>query len=132
VKLLLDSNVVLRMLMARRRLTPRALRLLEDDRNQLFFSFASLWEVAIKVAVGKLDLPAGSAESLLPELHKLGVTLLPIDQASILRTQTLPHFTNHKDPFDRLLVAQALEFGLTILSSDRDLALYAAPVIWRY
>lgn len=131
MKLLLDSNVTLWMLMDRRRLTSRALRLLEDGRNELFFSLASLWELAIKVAIGKLDLPGGSAESVLPELHKLGVTLLPIDQASILRTQTLPHFAGHKDPFDRLLVAQALEFGLTILSSDRNLALYSAPVMWR-
>ncbi len=119
------------MLSDRRRLTPRALRLIADDRNELFFSLVTLWEIAIKIAKGKLAIPGGAAESLLPELQKLGVVVLPIDQASILRTQTLPHFPDHKDPFDRILVAQALELGLTIVTADRDFPRYAAPVIWR-
>ncbi len=118
------------MLSDRKRLTARALRLIEDDRNELFFSLASIWEVAIKIAKGKLAIPGGAAESLLPELKKLGVMVLPIDQPSILRTQTLPQFPDHKDPFDRLLVAQALELGLTILTADRDIVRYSATVVW--
>jgi PIN domain nuclease of toxin-antitoxin system len=130
VKLLLDANVLLWMLSDRQRLTKRARRLVEDDRNELFFSLASVWEVAIKIAKGKLIIPGGTAESLLPELQKLGVVVLPIDQLSIFRTQTLPQFGDHKDPFDRILVAQALELGLTILTADSDIPRYSVPVIW--
>ena len=130
MRLLLDTNVVLWILSDPQRLTKRARRLVEDDRNDLFFSLASVWEVAIKIAKGKLTIPGGSAESLLPELQKLGVVLLPIDQPSILRTQTLPQFPDHKDPFDRILVAQAVELGLTILTADSDMQRYSVPVIW--
>jgi PIN domain nuclease of toxin-antitoxin system len=130
MRLLLDANVVLWMLSDPQRLTKRARRIVEDDRNELFFSLASVWEVAIKIAKGKLIIPGGTAESLLPELQKLGVVVLPIDQLSIFRTQTLPQFADHKDPFDRILVAQAVELGLTILTGDSDIPRYSVPVIW--
>jgi PIN domain nuclease of toxin-antitoxin system len=129
LRLLLDSNVLLWALSDRNRLTPRVRRLLEANEHELFVSRASVWELSIKVAKGKLEMPGSSIRSLLAELGKMGILILPIGDAHILRTETLPH--HHGDPFDRMLVAQALEEDCTILSSDATLAAYDAKVIWR-
>jgi len=129
LRLLLDSNVLLWSLSDRKRLTPRVRRMLEDGHNELFVSQASVWELSIKVAKGKLALPGSSVRSLLDQIAKTGMNVLPIEDAHILRTETLLH--HHRDPFDRILVAQALEEDLTILTSDADIPKYDAPVIWR-
>ena len=129
MRLLLDSNVLLWSLSERKRIAPRVRRMLEDGQNELFVSRASVWELSIKVAKGKLAMPGSSVRSLLEQIARTGMTVLPIEDAHILRTETLPH--HHRDPFDRILVAQALEEGLTILSCDSEIPKYDAPVIWR-
>ena len=128
MRLLLDSNVFLWLLTNRAFLTRRTLALLEDDSNEMFVSSASLWELAIKVAKGKLILPGSSVASLYKQATLIGVTILPITTAHILRTETLPH--HHRDPFDRMIVAQAIEENLTILTSDSEIPRYSVPVIW--
>ncbi|MES2393605.1 MAG: type II toxin-antitoxin system VapC family toxin [Acidobacteriota bacterium] len=125
---LLDSNVVLWMLGEPQKLTPAVLRLLEDGGNSLVVSTASVWELSIKVAKGKLALPGGSVRELLEQLDLLGVALLPVGREHILRTEVLPHL--HGDPFDRMIVAQAMVEKLPILSSDPMLARYGATVLW--
>jgi PIN domain nuclease of toxin-antitoxin system len=129
LRLLLDSNVLLWALSDRKRLTAKVRRLLESEEQELLVSRASIWELSIKVAKGRLEMPGSSVQSLLDEIGKMGVLILPIRDAHILRTETLPH--HHGDPFDRMIVAQALEEGCTILSSDTALAAYDARVIWR-
>jgi len=129
LRLLLDSNVLLWALSDRKRLTAKVRRLIESDEHELFVSRASIWELSIKVAKGRLEMPGSSIQSLLDEIGKMGMLILPIVDAHILRTETLPH--HHGDPFDRMIVAQALEEGCTILSSDAALAAYDAKVIWR-
>jgi len=123
LRLLLDSNVLLWALSDRKRLTAKVRRLLELDEHELFVSRASIWELSIKVAKGRLEMPGSSVRSL------LGILILPISDAHILRVQTLPH--HHGDPFDRMIVAQALEEDCTILSSDVAMAAYDARVIWK-
>jgi PIN domain nuclease of toxin-antitoxin system len=113
----------------RPRLTPRVLSLLSDEGNELFVSPASLWELSAKTARGRLPMPDSSIRFLLERIEQTGMITLPIETANILRTETLPH--HHGDPFDRLIVAQALEEGLTILTSDSDISKYDAPVIWK-
>lgn len=129
MRLLLDSNVLVWSLSDRKRLTPRVRRMLEDNQNELFVSRVSVWELSIKVAKGKLTMPGSSVRSLLEQIAETGMTVLPIEDAHILRTETVPH--HHRDPFDRILVAQALEGGLTILTSDSEISKYDAPVIWQ-
>ena len=129
MKLLLDSNVLLWALSDRKRLTAKVRRLLESDEHELFVSRASVWELSIKVAKGRLEMPGASIQSLLDEVGKMGMLILPISDAHILRTETLPQA--HGDPFDRMIVAQALVEGCVILSSDVGLAAYDARVIWR-
>ena len=113
----------------RKRLTAKVRRLLESDEHELFVSRASVWELSIKVAKGRLEMPGSSIRSLLDEVARTGMLILPISDAHILRTETLPH--HHGDPFDRMIVAQALVEGCVILSSDVGLAAYDARVIWR-
>jgi PIN domain nuclease of toxin-antitoxin system len=104
-------------------------RLIESDEHELFVSRASIWELSIKVAKGRLQMPGSSIQSLIDEIGKMGLMILPIGDAHILRTETLPH--RHGDPFDRMIVAQALEEDCTILSSDDAMAGYDARVIWK-
>jgi PIN domain nuclease of toxin-antitoxin system len=73
-------------------------------------------------------MPGNSVKYLLDELTRTRTSILPITRAHILRTETLHH--HHGDPFDRMIIAQALEENLTILTADADIPRYAAPVIW--
>jgi PIN domain nuclease of toxin-antitoxin system len=129
MRVLLDANVVIWLVTDKPRLSPKALAILEDDDNELFVNRASLWEVSAKTSAGRLDLPGNSIRSVLDDLKLLDVTVLPITDDLILQTETLPW--HHADPFDRIVVAQALAEGLTILTADREIPLYDAPVIWK-
>ena len=129
MRLLLDSNVLLWALSDRKRLTAKVRRLLELDEHELFVSRASIWELSIKVAKGRLEMPGSSVRSLLDEIGKMGILILPISDAHILRVQTLPH--HHGDPFDRMIVAQAKANGLALLvSSDAEIAAHYPRTIW--
>jgi PIN domain nuclease of toxin-antitoxin system len=128
LRLLLDSNVLYWAFFQGQSLTPRVRQLLEDDRNDLFVSRASIWELSAKTARGRLAMPESSVRFLLERIEQTGMTIIPIEDAHILRTETLPH--HHSDPFDRLIVAQAMEQNLTILSSDDEIPLYDVKVIW--
>jgi PIN domain nuclease of toxin-antitoxin system len=90
-------------------------------------SVASIWEIAIKSAIGKLDAPADLPQRIAshPDFMMLAIT-----PAHAWRTRTLPRFDDHKDPFDRLLVAQALEENLRIATPDRAFARYGVEVVW--
>lgn len=128
MKLLLDSNVLLRSIFDRTLLTPTVLQLLVDESNNLFVSRATLWELSIKIAKGKLEMPGSSIQYLLDQIERMGMTVVPIENSHILRTGTLP--AHHRDPFDRMIVAQAIEEDFAILSSDQHIPLYGAKVVW--
>jgi len=101
--------------------------LVEDRRNELFLSAVSSWEIVIKHAMGRLDLPA-SPETLIPEqMRRSGVTGLPIEHAHAIRVGALP--LHHRDPFDRLLIAQAQIESLAILTADPVFGRYAVEVV---
>lgn len=109
-------------------LSPRARRVLTHSENELLFSMASLWELTIKIAKGKL-IPVGSSiRDILTVLRKSGVEILPVRVDHLLRLETLP--TPHSDPFDRLLIAQAIEEELTILTNDAQFRHYPAKLVW--
>jgi len=96
-----------------------------DPRNAVYVSAASTWEIAIKAALGKIrtNLPALAAA-----VHATGFDELAVSIPHTLRLQALP--PHHRDPFDRILVAQALEEGLTIVTHDPAFASYPAPTLW--
>ena len=115
------------MLMAPERFTEDSRSLLEASENDLYLSAASAWEIAIKYGLGKLTLPGRPAE-LVPELmSKTAVAALPVLHSHALRVADLP--MHHRDPFDRLLVAQAQLEDLLILTADPQLEPYEVAIL---
>jgi PIN domain nuclease of toxin-antitoxin system len=104
------------------KLGAQAQELIEDDTIELLFSAASAWEIAIKVGVGKLQLPERPSTYLPSRIHSSGVSPLAVSHVHAAGVADLPH--HHRDPFDRLLIAQALGEGVPILSSDAQLDPY--------
>jgi len=102
--------------------------LLVRPDSEIYVSVASAWEIAIKYAVGRLALPQRPDHFVPVHRAKLGAALLPIDEESALHVTRLPGI--HKDPFDRVLIAQAMVEGYSIVSHDRVFPQYPVPVIW--
>lgn len=127
MNLLVDTHVWLWSLSSPERLSTEARGLLSSSRNVVYLSAASAWELAIKSALGKIDLPE-PVESYVPgRMARQGLTALPVTHAHALRVATLP--AHHRDPFDRLLVAQALVERLPILTADAVFDRYDVEVI---
>ncbi len=116
MKLLLDTHVFLWFIMGSPHLSAEARALIEDEKNRKFISVASLWEIAIKSSIGKLSLSAAFDQLIPQQLRLNGFELLPIEIAHLATVTTLPF--HHRDPFDRLLIAQAMTEQMPIVSSD--------------
>jgi len=125
MKFLLDTHLLLWAAGVPQRLSRQARVLIEDSDNELLFSAASLWEVAIKRGLGREDFKV-DARLLRRGLLDNGYTELPIISDHVVATESLPPI--HKDPFDRLLVAQATVEGVTLLTMDSVVAEYPGPV----
>jgi PIN domain nuclease of toxin-antitoxin system len=125
MKLLLDTHLLLWAAGVPERLSPQARSLIEAPEHELVFSAASLWEVAIKGGLGRDDFQV-DARLLRRGLLDNGYLELPITSAHAVAVTTLPPL--HRDPFDRLLVAQALSEGITLLTADALVAQYPGPV----
>ncbi len=124
MKLLLDTHAALWWLADDERLGRTAAAHVADASNQVLLSAAVVLEVAIKRALGKLDVPDGFAATLLAA----GALALPVAIEHAAAVETLPW--HHRDPFDRLLVAQAALEGATLVSADDALRAYDVPVLW--
>ena len=101
---------------------------MSDGSNELLFSAVSGWEIAIKASLGRLDGPHSLDRFIAKHLSRNQIGVLPIQLSHALRVAALPPL--HRDPFDRLLVAQAQIEGLSLLSSDKTLAQYDVDVVW--
>lgn len=122
MRVLLDTQVWLWMLAAPERLSEPSRALVVSADNELLLSAASAWEIAIKYGLGKLRLPEPPGELIPRLMTRTGITPLPVHHRHALHVATLP--TLHRDPFDRLLIAQAQLERLPILTADRSFALY--------
>lgn len=122
MKLLLDTHVFLWFIMGSPNLSVEARTLIEDENNRKFISVASLWEIAIKSSIGKLTLSAPFDQLIPQQLSLNGFELLPIELAHLAAVATLPF--HHRDPFDRLLVAQAMVEKMPIVSIDSAFEAY--------
>jgi PIN domain nuclease of toxin-antitoxin system len=125
MKLLLDTHLLLWAAGDPRRLSKRARTLIDNPDNELLFSAASLWEVAIKRGLGREDFKV-DARLLRRGLLDNGYSELPIISDHVVATESLPPI--HKDPFDRVLVAQATVEGVTLLTIDSLVAQYPGPI----
>ena len=125
MRLLIDTHLLLWAAARSRRLSREARRLLGDPANEVLYSAASLWEIAIKAALRRSDFRVDLA-LLRPALDGMGFVELPVRGAHAERLTSLPPI--HKDPFDRMLVAQSLSEPLLLLTNDAALAVYGDVV----
>jgi PIN domain nuclease of toxin-antitoxin system len=123
VSLLLDSHALLWALHAPERMRPEAVALIQDPRRAVYFSAASAWELEIKVAKGKLVLP----DEWLEAAEHTGFLQIPVTAAIARSSARLPW--HHTDPFDRVLIAQALEDGLQVATRDAVIGAYGVSVL---
>lgn len=122
MRLLLDANIVIWLLASPRRISPAAIQTLGDADNDLFVSTASLMEIAAKASTGRLIFDQESRQKI-----EAMSDWLPVTADHAWKVRTLPPI--HKDPFDRVIVAQAMIEGMTIVTGDRLLLDYGVPVI---
>jgi PIN domain nuclease of toxin-antitoxin system len=128
VKLLLDTHAFLWWVEGTPALGRRARAEVSDPDNEVYFSVASCWELAIKLSLGKLRLTQ-SLERFIPEqLTRNGFALCGLEFRHVAAVAGLPF--HHRDPFDRVLAAQALLDGLAIVSADRVFRKYGVAVVW--
>ena len=128
MKLLLDTHALLWMSDASGRLSAKAAATIMDGRNDLLLSVASWWEIAIKISLGKLELKSDWAPALKREMRHNGITWLSVRPDHCERVCLLPF--HHRDPFDRLLVAQAQVEKLAVVTADPHFAPYGIDVVW--
>ena len=128
MRLLLDTHAFLWWLANDRRLSREARRAIEDPANAVLVSAASAWEIAIKAGLGRLDLPEPPKTYVPDRIARSGFVELPVSVAHAVRVAGLPH--HHRDPFDRLLVAQADVEGVRLVSRDPLLVPYGADLLW--
>lgn len=128
MNLLLDTCTFLWLALPQGKLSAEAIRLIDEESSTLFFSDVSVWEICLKESSGKLPLPGAPRTWLPSRLAFFQVKRLSLEQNAIFRSGELPRL--HADPFDRLLAAQAIECGMTILSPDTPLSGLGASRIW--
>lgn len=128
MKVLVDTHSFIWALLHDHRLSSRAKTLLRDGDSQLVFSLVSLWEIAVKMKIGKLNSLGSSVAYIRDEMNAYGMELLPIRYEHILQLEMLP--PHHSDPFDRLLIAQATAESLPILTNDARIREYPVRVLW--
>ena len=126
MRLLLDTHLLIWAVSDPKRLSTTALALFNDETNQLFFSAASIWEIAIKASHKRPDFLVNVPE-LHAELLRNGYCELAVTSEHTFGVAHMVHL--HKDPFDRLLLAQAIREDLTLMTSDEILASYPGPVL---
>ncbi len=128
MKLLLDTCVFIWLTGSPDNLSAAAKRAINDNRNELWLSHASIWEIHLKHFAGKLTLPEKPRLWFPRQMAVWGISDRPLDLESLHLTSDLPPL--HKDPFDRLLAAQANTHGLTLVSPDGIFSQYGTEVLW--
>jgi PIN domain nuclease of toxin-antitoxin system len=128
MRLLLDTCVFLWLILDDKELTGRVREIFVDPDNEVFLSVVSAWEIAVKYAIGRLDLPEEPRLYIPEQRERHGIQPLSLDEPSSLQVSDLPGI--HSDPFDRMLISQSLIHGLTILSPDELIKKYPVRIIW--
>lgn len=128
MRLLLDTHTLLWWAAAAPELSRDAVTAIRNQRNECYVSLASCWEMAIKVSIGKLGLTIPVERFVTEQCNRDNFRLLPIDFRHVCKVESLPF--HHRDPFDRLLIAQSLLEKMTIVSADAALDAYQVKRIW--
>ena len=128
MKYLLDTAVWMWSVGAPEKLGREGNQILANSSAEIYLSAASSWEIAIKAKIGKYVLPEPPTTYVPKRLGEQGILTLQISQAHSLKIYELP--LHHRDPFDRMIISQALVEEMTVLTSDRDFEKYAVPIVW--
>jgi PIN domain nuclease of toxin-antitoxin system len=126
-RFLLDTHVFLWLIQGDPQLSDRVRAIIADDASQLNFSVVSIWEIAIKLNIGKLKIEH-SIEEIYQLLAQLKIEILPIERLDLDTYLTLP--LHHRDPFDRLIIAQAIDRELILVSADGSFEPYPVQRLW--
>jgi PIN domain nuclease of toxin-antitoxin system len=128
LNILLDTCTFLWLISDSMELSERAREVFQHDSGTVFLSSVSVWEVVVKHALGRLPLPAPPAQFIAGMRALHAIEPLPLEEEAVLMLPRLPDI--HRDPFDRMLVCQALAHGLSLLTPDSVISRYPVPVIW--
>ena len=127
MKLLLDTHIFIWWADQPERLSQAALSALEDEANELLLSVASVWEMQIKIQLGKLKLSLPLKDLIKNQQETNNLTVSPVALTHVLALDALPF--HHKDPFDRLLIAQSIEEDLTLVTADSQFSAYSVKLL---
>lgn len=128
MKYLLDTHTFLWFINDDEALSTTAKALIEDPENSVYLSIASVWEMAIKVSLGKLVVPTPFSEFVMKQLEENGITLLEIKTEHAGLVSTLPF--HHRDPFDRMIIVQSLNEKMPVIGKDEAFDLYKVQRHW--
>lgn len=128
MRLLLDTHCWLWWFAQPKKLDEQVIEKIADETNEVWFSVASLWEMGIKVSIGKLSLPEPINHYVSSRMTQLGARSLEITATHALQVTALPMY--HRDPFDRMLIAQAQIEDMTLVSADSIFRQYEVPLLW--
>ncbi|MHC1725632.1 MAG: type II toxin-antitoxin system VapC family toxin [Syntrophobacteraceae bacterium] len=128
MNILLDTCTFLWVISDSMELSERAREVFRYDSGVVFLSSVSVWEIIVKHALGRLPLPAPPTQFIAGMRTRHDIEFLPLEEEAVLMLSRLPDI--HKDPFDRMLVCQALAHGLSLLTPDTLIRQYPIPVIW--
>lgn len=128
MKYLLDTAVWLWSIDSIERISKVGREVLENRQEEIYFSAAVAWELSIKARLGKLSLPSPPAHCIPAFMEKQGLRALPVTQLHAIKVYDLP--LHHQDPFDRIIIAQAIAEDMTILTADRIFERYPAELVW--
>jgi len=128
MKVLIDTHAFLWLLTDDARLSERARKVFLDTKHKICLSAASLWEITIKISLGKLRLKNAWMETIQKEMKRNLILWLPIEMPHCEQLTKLPY--HHRDPFDRMLIAQAMVEGMHVLTNDTDFSYYSIKRIW--
>lgn len=128
MKILLDTHTFLWWVVEDAQLSLKAKEIIANPDNKIYFSVVSAWEIIIKVGIGKLSLSEPPETYIPSRITSNQFEILAVQMPHILKINSLPNF--HKDPFDRLLIAQSLVEDLSLLTVDNAIAQYSVQTIW--
>ena len=128
MKILLDTCTFLWIVAGSNQLSQEASEAFQDPENQVFLSPVSAWELSLKFSLGKLPLPKPPSHFVPEQREKHLISPLVLNEDSVLMLANLPQI--HRDPFDRMLICQALFEGMTLLSPDADIVRYPVRTLW--
>lgn len=128
MRCLLDTCTFLWIIAGSRELSPAAVKMFADPAHEILLSVVSVWEISVKHSLGKLPLPATLDRFLLAQRERHGIAMLPLEERAVFHLHKLPML--HRDPFDRMLVCQAIEHDCILLTPDPLILQYPVRTRW--